>query len=311
MDVRTLRYFTFVAEAGSIHGGARRAMVAQPAVSVAIKKLERTLSRSLFVRSPRGVELTPEGRTLLTYARDLLRHVDDLEREARDLVSRPPTFTVGLLAGPASAGELTVPILDAFRTIKPGLDLRIRQLDFRDHFDAVLDGTVDVALVRSPFTHDDLVFSPLFSEPTVVVTSPEHRFAKRAEVTLDDVLGERPLMVMQAPRVWRDFWGLADYRGSAHGAIPSDATTLIDYSIDVLRNDTISPMAQSGWRLGGTGEAAMRAVKFVDAPRSVIGVGRRADETRDDVLAFASVARDVAARLISWIPDGEIAHFPA
>jgi DNA-binding transcriptional LysR family regulator len=311
MDVRTLRYFAFVAEAGSIHGGARMAMVAQPAVSVAVKKLERTVGKRLFVRSPQGVELTPAGRTLLVHARELLRHVDQLEHEAEQILSEPPTFTIGLVSGPASAGELTLPIIDAFRAARPDLDLRLRELNFGDQFDAVIDGVVDAALVRSPFVHDELAFRPLFSEPTVVVASPDNHLADREQVTIEEVLAERPLEVTRAPRVWRDFWGLSDYRGGMGGAIPSGATTLMDYSIDVLRNATVSPMAQSGWRFGGLAEPGLRAMTIVDAPRSVIGVGHRADEERADVLAFAEVARDVSARLVSWVPNGEIESAPA
>ncbi|NMO04685.1 LysR family transcriptional regulator [Gordonia sp. TBRC 11910] len=306
MDVRTLRYFLLVAEEGSIHGGARRAMVAQPAVTVAIKKLESRLGHRVFVRSPQGVELTPAGRTLLVHARDLLRRIDEFERDAHELTSQPPTFTVGLLAGPASAGELSLPIIETFRAKRPDLDLRVRQLRFDDHFDAILDGAVDVAVVRSPFMHDDLDFSPLFDEPTVAVASVEHPFAQREEVTMDDVLGERPLEVAQAPTVWRDFWSFADYRSSTLGAINSNATTVMEYSADVLKNRTVSPMALSGWRLGGiSGSNALRAMRIVDAPRSVIGVGRRAGDSRDDVLDFVTVAHDISARLVSWVPDAE------
>lgn len=55
MDLRALRLFVVVVEEGSIHAGARRLMVTQPAVSQALRKLERDVG----VRTPRGVQLTP------------------------------------------------------------------------------------------------------------------------------------------------------------------------------------------------------------------------------------------------------------
>jgi DNA-binding transcriptional LysR family regulator len=301
MDLHGLRYFALVAEEGSVHGGARRAMVAQPAVSVSIKKLEREVGAPLFVRSRRGVTLTEAGRALLVHARALLRHADDVEGRLRSLTEPASAFTVGLLAGRAAAGELTGPIVDGFRAATPHLDLRVRELHFGDQVDALLDGRVDVAIVRSPVVHDDLVFDPLFSEPSVLVAGPEHRLARREEVTVDEVLGERPLEVVRAPRAWRDFWDLAEYRAGATRAIASHAVTLVDYSIDVLKHATISPMAQSGWRLGGLGEPTIRAVRLVDAPRSVIGVGRRVGDAREEVLAFADRAREVTGRLLALV----------
>lgn len=307
MDLHGLRYFALVAEEGSVHGGARRAMVAQPAVSVSIKKLEREVGAPLFVRSRRGVTLTEAGRALLVHARALLRHVDDVDAQLRSLTVPTCTFTVGLLAGRVAAGELTGPIVDGFRTTSPHLDLRVRELHFGDQVDALLDGRVDVALVRSPVVHDDLVFHPLFTEPSVLVTSPEHRLARRDAVTMDEVLAERPLEVVRAPRAWRDFWNLAEYRVGAQRTIPSHAVTLVDYSIDVLKNATISPMAQSGWRLGGLGEPTVRSITLVDGPRGVVGVCRRADDTRDDVLAFATRAREVTGRLLPLVADARLA----
>lgn len=307
MDLHGLRYFALVAEEGSVHGGARRAMVAQPAVSVSIKKLEREVGAPLFVRSRRGVVLTEAGRALLVHARALLRHVDDVEAQLRSLTVPASAFTVGLLAGRVAAGELTGPIVDGFRTASPHLDLRVRELDFGDQVDALLDGRVDVALVRSPVVHDDLVLDPLFTEPSVLVTSPQHRLARREAVTMDEVLAERPLEVVRAPRAWADFWNLAAYRVGTGRTIPSHAVTLVDYTIDVLKNATISPMAQSGWRLGGLGEPTVRAVALADGPRGVVGVCRRAEDDRDDVLAFTTRAHEVTARLLSLVPDARLA----
>jgi LysR family transcriptional regulator, nitrogen assimilation regulatory protein len=76
MDVRHLRSFLAVAEEGSIHAGARRLTIAQPALSQALRKLERDLDVTLLVRSSRGIELTAAGRALVEHARDVVARFD-------------------------------------------------------------------------------------------------------------------------------------------------------------------------------------------------------------------------------------------
>ncbi|GAA5158504.1 LysR substrate-binding domain-containing protein [Pseudonocardia eucalypti] len=306
MDVRTLKYFVLVAEEGSIHGGARRAMVAQPAVSVALKKLERDVGAPLFERSPRGVELTGAGAALLGHARQILRAMEDARREVRGAQAQP-AFTVGLVSGRVSAGELTGLILDAFQKSRPDLRLRVRELDFVEQYEAVLDGSVDVAVVRSPYQDERLVMEPLFTEPTLLVASTDHPFSRLAEVPVDAALKERFIDVVRTPRQWRNFWSLADLRNERARSIPSRAVGLIDYSVDVMRNSVVSPMAQSAWRLGGLGAPMLRPVKLVGAPHSVIGVGYRVGHGSDGVDSFASVARSVTRRFIGMVPDGVLA----
>jgi DNA-binding transcriptional LysR family regulator len=303
MDVRTLRYFVLVAEEGSISAGARRAMVAQPAVSVAVRKLEREVGAPLLERSYDGIALTTEGRVLLTQARRVLRCVEQARHEVwRSRIAREPVFTIGLTAGKASAGELTGPILQAFRAAHPDLNVRLRELDFAEQFDEVLDGGVDVALVRSPYHHDDLVMDPLFSEPSVLVASPEHPLSQLPEVPMEAIERERLLEVVRAPKAWRQFWNFADLRDECVG-IPTHEVGLIGYCLDILKNATVSPMAQSGWRFGGLGSPTVRVVKLIDAPHSVIGIGRRADERREEVHSFTELARVVTAEMIGMVPD--------
>lgn len=306
MDLRSLRYFVLVAEEGSVHGGARRALVAQPALSVALKKLEREIGAALFERSPRGVTLTPIGAALLPRARHILRYAGEAAEEAL-LLGAPgaePAFTIGLLEGQVAAAEITGPILQAFQ--RSNLDLRIetKVLDFADQFDCLLDGTVDAAIVRAPCDHPDLVWEPLFSEPCVLVASPEHRLASLEETSLDVVIHEPMLEVVRAPRAWRAFWNLAEIRNEAGRSILSPAVNVMNYSLDVLRHAALSPMAASGARLGGC-TFPLRSIRLADAPRSVAVVAFRRDQDSPRVRSLVSVAREVTDQLLPMIPGAE------
>ncbi len=72
MDLRRLRYFVAVAEEGSVGRAAVRLRMAQPPLSVQIRKLESEVGTSLFRRDTRGMELTAAGRALLSRAREAL-----------------------------------------------------------------------------------------------------------------------------------------------------------------------------------------------------------------------------------------------
>lgn len=87
MELRTLRYFIAVHEAGSVHSAAAEVHVAQPSLSRQIRALERELGFALFQRTPRGVTLTSAGKAYLPVARDLILRAERAEAAARAIRS--------------------------------------------------------------------------------------------------------------------------------------------------------------------------------------------------------------------------------
>lgn len=302
MDPQTLRYLVYTLEEGSIRGGARRAMVAQPAVSRGLRRLEREVGTPLLERSATGVAPTPAGAALVVRARRILRDLDAARTEASGVGARP--FTVGLVAGHVAAGELTMTIVDRFRRLRPDLDLRVRELDFAEQFTHVLDGAVDVAVVRSPYDHDGLAMAPLFSEPIVLAASTRHRLAGESTATVETAMQETTLDIVRTPVPWREFWSLGAARRCPGGTVPSQAVNLLDFSLDLLRHETVNPIAQSAWRLGGFSGRDMRALPLVDAPRSLAGVGYRGDDARPEISTFIGAAQEVVSESIGLVPGG-------
>ena len=93
MSLAQIEYFVAVAERGHVGRAASHLRIAQPAVSRQIRRLEDELGSPLFLRTPRGMQLSPAGEVFLGHARVILRGV----RAARDDVKR--------VAGPSDASE--------------------------------------------------------------------------------------------------------------------------------------------------------------------------------------------------------------
>src|SRR5438477_7159726 len=101
MELRHLRYFVAVAEAGSLTVAAERELhTSQPSLSRQIRDLEVEVGAQLLTRRARGIELTPAGRTFLDHARLVLSQVDAAGEAARRVANpSKPCFTMGFLTG--------------------------------------------------------------------------------------------------------------------------------------------------------------------------------------------------------------------
>src|ERR1700732_3860333 len=101
MELRHLRYFVAVAEAGSLTvAAAQKLHTSQPSLSRQIQDLEDEVGAQLMTRTARGIELTPAGRAFLEHARVVLSQVEAATEAARR-VAHPakPCFAMGLLTG--------------------------------------------------------------------------------------------------------------------------------------------------------------------------------------------------------------------
>src|SRR6202166_4093792 len=101
MDLRQLRYFVGIVQAGSLSRAADQLHVAQSAVSHHLNSLESELDRQLLTRGPKGIILTEAGTVLYRHAEAILRHVESAKQEVVSALNVPSgRVSIGL---PASA----------------------------------------------------------------------------------------------------------------------------------------------------------------------------------------------------------------
>lgn len=145
------RVFYQVARCGSVTRAARALFSNQPNVTRTIHLLEQALGCSLFLRSSRGMTLTPEGALLLSHVTPALEHLEAAQRELTAL-QKMETGAVSIGASEVSLRCLLLPILGQFRSRFPGIQVRVSNHSTPQAIQALQEGLVDFAVVTTPLT---------------------------------------------------------------------------------------------------------------------------------------------------------------
>jgi DNA-binding transcriptional LysR family regulator len=179
-ELRHLRYFVAVAEELNFSRAAKRLQMAQPPLSVAIRKLEQEIGTSLFIRNSREVKLTEAGRALLPGARSTLAEAD-------------AALTAARRAGAGELGSLrigynwsarfdTLPRLGrAFQQHRPDVELLTEEMRPNRMSVALRSGAIDVALALFPEISGELSYRRIRRERVVAVLSSSHPLAREEE----------------------------------------------------------------------------------------------------------------------------------
>jgi DNA-binding transcriptional LysR family regulator len=198
IELRLLRYFAVVADELHVGRAAARLYISQPALSQGIRTLEDQVGMPLFVRHPRGMELTEQGRALLAEAEDLLERSDRLERTVAEL-RRGSSGTLRIGVPPGAPRTLLPELLAPLRAEHPDAAVEVREATTPDQLAALHDGSLDVGLVREPIDDDRLSRRSLLVEPLGVSLPAEHPLAGREAVSMHDLEGE---LFVCFPRAW-------------------------------------------------------------------------------------------------------------
>jgi len=191
MDTHAVRTFVAVAEAGQFSAAAAELGVSQQAVSKRVAALEKDLGVSLFVRTPRGADLTVDGQAFLPHARDLLRTA---ERAAASVRPNGHALRVDVISRRIAPARL----LADFHRAHPGTPLEVvRLFDARAAIEAVRDGTVDASFravtpavsLAARQLPAGIATARVLDEPVQLLTGPAHPLAGRGSLTPAQLAG--------------------------------------------------------------------------------------------------------------------------
>jgi DNA-binding transcriptional LysR family regulator len=173
MELRQLRYFVAVAEEGHITRAADRLGIQQPPLSRLIRTIERDLDARLFIRKPRGVELTEAGLAFYHEATQVLASVEKAVETTRS-TARGERGRICVGVTPTGPFVPFVPhVIHAFRCEFPDVNVTLEERLSSELLDLVHAKRIDVAFLWTPRA-EGLVSSPLLDDPLVVALPSEH-----------------------------------------------------------------------------------------------------------------------------------------
>ncbi len=190
MEIRELKTFCSVIENKSFTKAGSEVHLSQPTVSLQIKSLEREFGVKLLDRMDRGVVSTAEGEILYQHAKEILAKVDQIKSDLSESSGHKVAGSLTIGTG-VTVGEGLMPLLlGSFKKSYPAVDVVLRILDTAEIIRQMLDYKLDVGIVGADLSEKDLALEKFTEDNLVLIASPSHPWAKRASVTLDEVIKE-------------------------------------------------------------------------------------------------------------------------
>ena len=187
MDLAELNVFLTVAREHSFSRAAQKLYRTQPAVSIAIRKLEEWVGEPLFERGARSGQLTDAGKLLASYAERMLNLREEIKRAMEDLrAGGRGQLSLGVNE---SSIHALLPVLARYRRQYPDVHVAVRRTFSRDIPGELLNYRLDLGVVSFVPQEPQLTSAKIFRDELAFVVSPRHRFAKKGRATLAE-LGE-------------------------------------------------------------------------------------------------------------------------
>lgn len=193
MKIIQLEYFCAVSRYHSITQAAQKLYVTQPAISSAIRELEKEFSISLFTRTKNHMTLTKEGEVFYQKASELLNTINQTSSELLDLGRQVTPIRIGI---PPLLSTIFFPdMLIAFQKEYPDIPVELLEYGSIRAASLVQEDILDLALVNMNFYEIDKLNSyQILSDQIVFCVSFEHHLAKEKEVSIGMVKDEPLIM---------------------------------------------------------------------------------------------------------------------
>jgi DNA-binding transcriptional LysR family regulator len=187
MDLKQLRYFDAVAETCHFGQAAERLHLAQPALSQAVRRLEAELGVVLLARTTRQVSLTPAGAFFHREVRRILGDLDASVVGARSIADGSRgLLRVGFTG--ASAFTQLARLSRMLRSALPGVALDVQaDLLTPTQVERLLDGRLDLGVLRGPVAEPGIETRTLLQEPLVLALPADHRLVPEPALEVVDV----------------------------------------------------------------------------------------------------------------------------
>ena len=194
MTLNELRYIVAVAQEKNFGRAAQRCFISQPALSVAIQKLEEELQTQLFERGKSEITVTPVGERIIEQAHKVLEEaarIRDIAQAGRNQLAG--VFRLGAFY--TVAPYLLPDLVPALNALAPDMPLEIEE-NITEQLEAALKtGRIDAAIIALPFQPPGIATEFLYEEPFQVVVPQRHPWAKRKTIDPSELAGEHAILL--------------------------------------------------------------------------------------------------------------------
>jgi DNA-binding transcriptional LysR family regulator len=185
MELYPLKVFLTVATERSFSRAGEKLLRTQPAISIAIQRLEGDLKEKLIDRSGRELLLTDAGRVVLEYARRFQNLESDLDNALRELRDN---YAGRLSIGANESTSLyLIPHIQRYRRLFPKVKVQVRRTLSSKIPSLLLDGELELGVISYDPGDDHLISQVISTDHLSLVVSPQHRFADRGEVSITEL----------------------------------------------------------------------------------------------------------------------------
>ena len=194
MTLNELRYIVAVAQERNFRRAAEKSFISQPALSLAIQKLEDELGIKIFERGKTEVSVTPVGSEIVEQAQRALEEVGkilEIARQGKDQLAGP--LRIGIIY---SVGPYLLPdLVPALKRLAPEMTLEIEE-NITANLDTLLrNGKLDVIVIALPFGEAGIMTQPMYDEAFEVVVGCDHHWARRRSVNAQELAAEKVLLL--------------------------------------------------------------------------------------------------------------------
>jgi LysR family hydrogen peroxide-inducible transcriptional activator len=194
MTLTELKYIVAVAREKHFGRAAEACFVAQPTLSVAIKKLEDELGVAIFERGGSEVSVTPLGAQIVAQAERVLEQtaaIKEIAKQNKDPLAGPLRLGIIYTIGP----YLLPPLVKGMIERVPQMPLVLQENFTVKLIELLRQGELDAAIMALPFSDQGLMVQPLYDEPFVVAVPRHHPWASRTSIEAEELKSETMLLL--------------------------------------------------------------------------------------------------------------------
>ncbi|SNT14270.1 transcriptional regulator, LysR family [Noviherbaspirillum humi] len=194
MTLTELKYIVAVAREKHFGHAAEACFVAQPTLSVAIKKLEEELGVTIFERGGTEVSVTPLGAQIVAQAERVLEQtaaIKEIAKQNKDPLAGPLRLGIIYTVAPYLLPPLVRIMIDKV----PQMPLVLQENFTAKLIELLRQGELDAAIMALPFADQGLVVQPLYDEPFMVAVPRNHPWADRKAINADELKSETMLLL--------------------------------------------------------------------------------------------------------------------